>query len=136
MKRLTGREDYQWVWTSNSGIICGICVSITSDFQFKIQNTTKISVIIRPNSFFIVQTSGLDRIQFGERKVLYPSESYIINITNDKSQKVEYLGFKYENSTLFFDYSIKQKALAEMLLTLSHKDLTDLHQKIKLDLNK
>ena len=137
VKKLTGYEGHQWEWISTSKSINGIVVSITDNFHLKIQNATEKVVIIPPDSFFRINDSNSKKTFFGVKKILSPSDSYLTKIERNKNHVNEYFGFNYKKITILFDYSkhtSKPKALIKQLITLSHKELTNLLDIIKLNI--
>ena len=103
IKRLTGYEDYIWNWFSGNTSNNGLSIKV-QNHEIEITNISSIAKIIPQDSFFKTDDIGISKTNFGNRKVIEPGESFVVNIQDYVTMgKTNYFGFEFRKEISMFE---------------------------------
>ena len=137
IKRLVGKDDFEWIWTSTDYNLRGIQVHLIDGLGVRIRNDRGTSILLQEDSFRIIDDSGRVIIPLGKRTILNPNDEYIITIDLSKISASQVVSFNFERSTILFSFSNSTaniENLIRQLRSLSHKDLLELYEMLRREL--
>lgn len=137
IKRLVGKEDFEWVWTSNEYNLNGIYVQVQDGLNGRIKNNRRTSILLLEDSFRTIDDMGRVILPLGKRIVLEPNGEYTFEIDQSNISDSKVFAFYYERCTVLFDFSKSNTSLenlAKDLMNLSHKDLLELNEILRMSL--
>lgn len=108
VKRLTGNNDYYWIWIDLNKVEkfdkFSICIFDSKKLIFT--NLEKSSFIFNKNSFCVVDTKG-NRRSFGDRKIIDGNQEVIFDISSNCNADKSWYILSIEKFKIMFDFDYK-----------------------------
>lgn len=134
VKKLIGNNSYNWEWISSNFDLNELKIEIIEPFKIQLSNNRSVSLIIPANSFFKTDNKNFKKVLWGDKILLKPTDTIIIDTEKQKNQKDIYFGFSFEKTTIMFDFKQETnplKSIIEELNKLTHNEIVNLIDIIK-----